>query len=148
MIIFVCAELKEILKRQRDYPWPRPDLCACCRASKVWGHGFVLAYFDGIAAGIYIRRYRCPGCGCVIRLRPKGYFRRIQASIRTIRKCLFERIVKGGYLPGMSRSRQSYWLNSLVRNTTAYFGNAWTNRLMDAFDRLLDMGKVPVSSCL
>jgi hypothetical protein len=77
-----------------------------------------------------------------------GYFRRIQASIRTIRKCLFERIVKGRYLPGMSRNRQRYWLNSLVRNTTAYFGNAWTNRLMDAFDRLLDMGKVPVSSCL
>ena len=146
MIIFVFAELKEILKKQRDYPWPRPDVCACCRASKVWGHGFVLAYFDGFATGIYIRRYRCPGCGCVIRLRPRGYFRRIQASIRTIRKSLYERIVKGRYLPGVSRSRQRHWLNGLVRNTTAHLGNTWTNRLMEAFERLLDMGKVPESS--
>lgn len=148
MIIFVCAELKEILKKQRDYPWPRPDLCARCRSSKLWGHGFVLAYFDGLSDGVYIRRYRCPGCGCVIRLRPREYFRRIQASILTIRTSLFERIVKGRYLAGVSRSRQRHWLNGLVRNTAAYFGNTWNNRLLEAFDRLLGMGRVPVSSCV
>ena len=146
MIIFVCVKLKEIFDKQRDYAWPKPDLCPCCRMSKLWGHGFVPAYFDGFAGQIHLRRYRCPGCGCVIRLRPRGYFRRMQASIRTVRLGLFERIVKGRYLSGLSRSRQRHWLNGLVRNTAAHLGNTWNKRLLEAFDRLLDMGKVPVSS--
>ena len=32
----------------------------------------MLAYFDGFDEGIFLKRYRCPGCGCVIRLRPDG----------------------------------------------------------------------------
>jgi hypothetical protein len=146
MIVFVCVRLKEIFDKQRQYAWPRPTLCPRCGQSRLWGHGFVPAYFDGFAGQIYLRRYRCPLCRCVIRLRPRGYFKRIQASICTIRSSLWQRIVKGRYLSEMSRSRQRHWLNGLVRNTTAHLGNTWTNRLMEAFDRLLDMGKVPVSS--
>ncbi|MBN2034961.1 MAG: hypothetical protein JW836_16975 [Deltaproteobacteria bacterium] len=50
------------------------------------GSRFVLAYFDAIAGGVYLRRYRCPECKCVVRLRPIGFFARIQAAIETIRE--------------------------------------------------------------
>ena len=148
MIIFVCANLKEILNKKRTYPWPRPEVCPRCGLHKVWGHGFVLAYFDGVAAGIYLRRYRCPECCCVIRLRPGGYFPRIQATIGTIRSSLSKRIGQGRYLPGLSRSRQRHWLKALVKNTVAYLGQGFKGRLLEAFDRLLSMGKVPVTSSM
>jgi hypothetical protein len=114
----------------------------------VWGHGFVLAYFDGVATGIYLRRYRCPECCCVIRLRPRGYFSRFQASIETIRSSLCRRLAYGRYPPGLSRSRQRHWLKALVKNTVAYLGHGFKNRLLAAFDRLMSMGKVPVSGSM
>jgi len=148
MIIFVCVNLKEILIKKQAYPWPKPDVCPRCGMNRVWGHGFVLAYFDGIAVGIYLRRYRCPECCCVIRLRPGGYFPRIQASIETIRSSVSKRIGQGGYLAGLSCSRQRHWLKALIKNTAAYLGHGFRGRLLEAFDRLMDMGKVPVSSSM
>ena len=73
LIVFVAVKIKEILIRGRGYPWPKPELCPRCRIAGVWGHGFALAYFDGICEGLWLRRYRCPECGCVMRLRPEGY---------------------------------------------------------------------------
>jgi hypothetical protein len=148
MIIFVCAKLKEIFDKQRDYVWPRPERCPRCRLSKLWGHGFVWAYFDDVAGGLYLRRYRCPECGCVIRLRPRGYFPRIQASIETIRASLGQRIEQGRWPTGSSRSRQGHWLKGLIQNAVAYLGNAWKGRLLEAFDRLLCLGIIPVSRAM
>ena len=84
MILPVSANLKEIEKKGRSYPWSRPEICLCCRQSHVWGHGFVEALFDGYAKALLLRRYRCPVCGCVIKLRPKAYFSRFQATIRQV----------------------------------------------------------------
>jgi len=148
MIIFAGVNLKEIFKKGRKYAWPKPDICPRCKMSKLWGHGFVLAYFDAVAEGIYLRRYRCPECRCVIRLRPAGYFPRIQASIATIRSSVSKRIGEGRYLSGLSRSRQRHWLKALIKNTMAYLGQGFKDRLLEAFDRVVDMGKVPVSSAM
>jgi hypothetical protein len=148
MIIFVCVNLKKILKKRRKYAWPKPDVCPRCEMGKLWGHGFVLAYFDAVSEGIYLRRYRCPECSCVIRLRPAGYFPRIQASIATIRSSVSKRIGDGRYLAGLSRSRQRHWLKALIKNTMAYLGQGFKDRLLEAFDRLIDMGKAPVSSSM
>jgi hypothetical protein len=145
MIIFVCARLKDIFNKGKEYGWPRPKRCPRCELSKLWGHGFVLAYFDVIAGGVYLRRYRCPECGCVVRLRPTGYFPRIQASIESIRASIEHRIDKGRWPAGSSRTRQGHWLRALIQNAVAYFGNAWKERLAGAFDRLLCLGVVPVS---
>ena len=60
MIIFVSVKLKEIFDKQREYAWPRPDLCPRCEQSRLCGHGFVPAYFDGFAGQIHHRRCRCP----------------------------------------------------------------------------------------
>ena len=148
MIIFVCANLKEIFIKKRDYAWPKPDVCPRCKMSKLWGHGFVGAYFDDFAGQIQLRRYRCPECCCVIRLRPGGYFPRIQATIETIRSSLSKRIGQGRYLAGLSRSRQRHWFKALIKNTVAYLGQSFKDRLLVAFDRLLAMGKVPVSGSM
>ena len=145
LIVFVAAKIKEIFLRGREYPWPRPELCPRCRESGVWGHGFVLAYFDGLAQGLLLKRYRCPGCGCVIRMRPQGYFPRFQASIETIRFCLSERLSRGRWPPGLSRSRRRHWLRALRRKAAAYLGQGWQQGLLTAFEGLLLKGITPVS---
>jgi len=148
MIICVPVNLKQLFKRQRNYPWPRPGTCPQCNVSGLWGHGFVLAYFDELPAGVFLRRFRCPHCGCVIRLRPSGFFHRFQASIATIRTSLTSRLAGGGYLPGISVSRQRHWLNGLTRNVMAHLGIPWRYRLLEGFDYLAALGHLPVSSAV
>ena len=148
MIIFVSVNLKQLFTDQQKYPWPRPDSCPQCAMSHVWGHGYVLAYFDDLPDGVYLRRYRCPQCGCVIRLRPKGYFRRFQTAVSTIRESLRQRLSVSCYLPGLSLSRQRHWLNGLRRNVKAYLGNRWNRHLIAGFDHLVACGHVPVSSAI
>ena len=148
MVILVEVELKQIVVQQRDYPWPRPESCPRCQQRRPWGHGFVMAYFDGYPCGLLLRRFRCSGCGCVIRLRPKGYFQRFQASIQRIYACLSQRLVDGRYAPEISRSRQRHWLRALQRQVAAYLGEGFRERLLEGFSTLLQRGSVPVASNL
>jgi hypothetical protein len=148
MIICVPVNLKQLFKQQRSYPWPRPDTCPQCSIGGLWGHGFVLAYFDDLPAGVFLRRFRCPHCGCVIRLRPKGFFRRFQASIATIRSSLARRLTGDRYLSGISVSRQRHWLNGLTRNVMARLGIHWRGRLLEGFEHLMACGYVPVASAV
>ena len=148
MIISVRVNLKEIFIKQRGFAWPKPERCPRCGLSKLWGHGFALGYFDGIGAGLYLRRYRCPECRCVVRLRPKGYFVRIQAPIETIRKSIGQRIRTGRWPSGLCRIRQGHWFKALMQKAVAYLGIAWKGRLLEAFDRLICLGVVPVSRAI
>ena len=145
MVILVEAELKQIVEQQRDYPWPRPEACPRCHECRLWGHGFVLAYFDGFSEGLWLRPYRCPLCRCVVRVRPNGYLSRFQASVESIRLRLSHRLEKGRWPPFLSRSRQSHWMRALRRKSEAYLGKTWAGGLMAAFDHLLCRGKNPVS---
>ena len=88
MIIFSAVKLKELFKKERDYPWQKPEGCQCCNSHRLWGHGFVGAIFDGYDQPLLLKLYRCPDCGCVIRLRPKGHFKRFQAPVETIRSSI------------------------------------------------------------
>jgi hypothetical protein len=38
-----------------------------------------------------------------------------------------------------------HWLKALKRKSRAYLGESFGGDLLEAFDRLLEMGKVPVS---
>jgi len=149
MILPVKANLKEIAKKGRHYEWIRPEVCLGCKGSHLWGHGFVASWFDGYVRALLLRRYRCPSCGCVIKLKPRGYFRRFQATIEMIRFHIAVRL-KGGKWPpgGCSRARCRHWLRGLKVQTMAHLGIEWMNRLSEAFDRLIAMGKVPVSRCI
>jgi hypothetical protein len=148
MVMSVCCAVKEIFEKGKDYAWPRPERCPRCGVSHVWGHGFVPAYFDGFSGFVYLRRWRCPGCWCVIRVRPCGFFRRFQAPIEEIRFRLSSRVLGGHWPPGMSHTRQGHWLRALCRRIAAYLGRTWQGGLVGAFDHFLWLGQIPVSRSL
>lgn len=145
MILFVCVCLKEIVEAGRDFSWPKPERCPRCGGPRLWGHGFVEAIFDGCPGWVWLRRYRCPECRCVLRLRPAGYFKRFQVPIHAIRDRIVHRLQSGTWLAGMSHSRQGYWLSNLKRRVCARFGDRWLERLVDEFDRLVGNGENPVA---
>ena len=145
MILAVEANLKEIEEKGRNYSWIRPEACLSCRGSHVWGHGFVESWFDGYICALLLRRYRCPVCGCVIKLKPRGYFKRFQATIERIRFHIARRLKSGKWLGECSSGRCRHWLRALKRQTMAHLGIEWMNQLPQAFDRLIEMGQVPVS---
>ena len=145
MIIFFSVVLKDIFIKGRDYPWPKPDRCPRCKAYKLWGHGFVTALFDGYNQPLFMKRYRCPVCKCVIRLRPRGYFKRFQASVETIRSSISHKLKTGRWPPGTTHTRQCHWLRALRRKVVAFLNNTWDHGLLKAFDYLIEQGHSPVS---
>jgi len=146
MIISVCVDLKQIFLQGREFKWIKPDNCLRCGSVRLWGHGFVSAYFDGFGQALLLRRFRCPDCRCVIRMKPTGYFPRFQARITKIRICLSFRLFSGNWLEDLSKSRQRHWLWALKRKSAAFFSVG--QHLIDAFDRLMKMGRIPVSRAI
>ena len=145
MILSLCVSIKEIVERGREFPWPRPDSCPQCHGNRVWGHGYVGALFDGFVQQVLIKRWRCPDCRCVMRVRPGGYFARVQASIESIRSSIASRIKTGRWPGELSRTRQGHWLRSLRRRIMAHLGAQWMDRPMAGFGHLIEKGIIPVS---
>jgi len=145
MVIFFSVILKELFLLGRDYPFPRPAGCPRCNGIRLWGHGFVTAYFDGYDQPFSLKRYRCPACRCVLRLRPEGYFKRFQAPIPTIRKAMSLKSRGGKWVAGIGRSRQRHWFRSLLKSIRAYLTDTWREGIVAGFDYLLELGQIPVS---
>lgn len=103
------------------------------------------AYFDGSDQPLWLKRYRCPDCGCVIRLRPRGYFKRFQTSIYTIRECLAYWVHHQRWKPGPSPPRQRHWVKALRRQLVRHEGLNRIQDLVAGFDRLWGLGIIPVS---
>ena len=148
MIIFSAVKLKELFEKERNYPWQKPDKCPYCNSHRLWGHGFADALFDGYQRPLLLKLYRCPDCGCVIRLRPAGYFKRFQAPVETIRSSLVCKSTKNRWLPGISRSRQLHWFNALCKRIKAYLTDTWRQGVVAGFNYLLQLGQTPVSRCI
>jgi hypothetical protein len=104
-----------------------------------------LACFDGFDAPLILKRYRCPDCGCIIRLRPKGYFKSFQASIDVIRSSIQSKVEKGKWIDGISRSRQQHWFKSLMKRIKAYLTDAWQQGILAGFEYFLKSAQNPVS---
>lgn len=145
MVIFFAVKLKDLFKKGRDYPWKKPDSCPCCNSHRLWGHGFAGAIFDGYAKPLLLKLYRCPDCGCVIRIRPEWYFNRFQASIETIRSSITSKSTINRWLPGISRTRQGHWFRALKKRIKAYLTNTWGCGIVAGFEYLLQLGQNPVS---
>jgi len=145
MVLFIPVLLKTLFVQGRNYTWPRPADCPRCRSATVWGHGFAEALFDGYNRPLLLKLYRCPDCGCVIRLRPEGYFKRFQAPIKTIRASILCRSKNNQWLAGLDRCRQAHWFRALKRKITAYLTDTWRNGIMAGFDYLMQLGQIPVS---
>ncbi|CAO0819735.1 hypothetical protein DFAR_810013 [Desulfarculales bacterium] len=73
------------MKLGRRFPCPQPERCPRCGSVRLWGHGFVPAYFDEDLTAIWLWLFFCPDCRAVIRLQPRGYWSRFQAPVETIR---------------------------------------------------------------
>jgi len=145
MITFLVLDLNRIARSSRDYPWPEPGGCGRCHHPKLWGHGFVRMIFDGFGQALEMRRYRCPKCGSIVRVRPAGYWPRHQSAVATIRAALSCRARTRRWPPGCMTNRARHWLASLKRHALALWGIPALADLADAFDRLVAMGRVPVS---
>jgi predicted RNA-binding Zn-ribbon protein involved in translation (DUF1610 family) len=148
MIIFIPVRLKKLFELGRNYPWPRPESCPRCSSCRLWGHGYVSAYFDGYDQPFTLKRYRCPDCGCVIRMRPRGYFKRFQASIASIRSSIVSKASSSKWIGGINRERQQHWFRSLCRRVKVYLTDAWSQGVVAGFDRLWKLGQIPVSRAI
>ena len=145
MIIWFAADFKKLIALGRNYPWPEPKGCLRCKGCRLWGHGFVLAFFDGWDQAVEIKRFRCPDCDCVHRFRPEGYFERFQTDIATIRSSIEIKAQTGKWSAGIGRTRQGHWFRPLVRKIKARLTDTWNQGILAAFDELVERGLVPVS---
>jgi hypothetical protein len=137
----VCV--KTLVELGRHYQWERPERCPKCQGNRVWGHGYVEAYFDEAGSQcVLLKRYRCPQCGVVIRLRPSGYWRRIQATVATVRQCVVERLEKG---TASNSARARHWLRALKRQVRTRLGMNYADRLVQGFSELVERGVCAVS---
>ena len=148
MIIFSAVKLKDLFKKERDYPWKKPEGCPRCNSCRLWGHGFAPAIFDGFTRALLLKLYRCPDCGCVIRLRPKGYFKGFQASIETIRSSIACKAATNRWIAGVDRTRQCHWFRFLCQRIKVYLTDTWCEGIVAGFDYLLQLGQIPVSRAI
>ncbi len=89
-----------------------------------------------------------PDYGCVIRLRPQGYFKRFQPSINTIRDCLAYWVHYHRWKTGPSPPRQRHWVKALRSHLTIHEGLNRIEDLVAGFDQLWELGIIPVSRSL
>ena len=150
MINFVNVILKDLFAKNRNYPWKRPA-CPKCNRWKVWVHEYVPRLFDGFDEPLLLKVYRCPDCGCIIRMHPKSHFSRFQSPIDTIRSSLDHRLTHGKWPSGQSHpstARMRHWLRNLKKQTRAHLTERWKAGLIGAFQRLMELGKTPVSRAI
>ena len=146
LIVFIELCVKTLAELGRDYRWQRPKQCPRCGGVRVWGHGFVGAYFDEAGTEcVLLKRYRCPQCRLVIRLRPRGYFHRIQATVAAVRRCVVHRMGTGRWPPGSNPARQRHWFKGLRRQVRAHLGMAYEGRWAEGFEILVRRGLCAVS---
>ena len=145
MISFVDVSLKAIFFQGRDFLWQRPAKCLRCANWIVWSHGYVQRNFEGFSVPLWLRRYRCPECGCIIQMSPSSHFSRFQSSRNAIRSALVQRISDEKWPPGQVSGRMRHWLRNLRRQIRAHLTEKWKSGLIKGFDRLAAMGHVPVS---
>lgn len=146
LILFVEVCVKRLMELGRQYRWERPERCPKCQGVRVWGHGYVEAYFDEAGShSVFLKRYRCPECGAVIRLRPSGYWRRIQATVAAVRQCVTERIATGRWPPNSNPPRQRHWLRGLKRQVRTRLGMSYAGRIAEGFLELVRRGVCAVS---
>ena len=114
----------------------------------MWGHGYVITYFDLFKEGVWLKRYRCAECGAVIRIRPKGYFPRFQSPIKTILRSISLKETKNKWMEGISRSRQLHWINAVRRRVYAVYGHVYPHSLAWALREFAAIGISGVSRAI
>jgi hypothetical protein len=143
LVLSVAADVNEIARLGKDFPWVKPSGCPRC-GQPLWWHGFVPAYFSCLLEPVLLRRLRCSCCRRVHRLKPAGYWRRFRSPILEITQSLSCRSESGHWCRALPRTRQRQWWRRLQRMAGAVLG-LFHGSAFDAFKRLLDHGVIPVS---
>jgi hypothetical protein len=146
LVLPVEADVNEIARLGKDFPWVKPSGCPCC-GQPLWWHGFVLAYFSCLLEPVLLRRLRCSGCHRVHRLKPAGYWRRFRSSITEITQSISHRSESGRWCHILPRGRQRQWWRRLRRLASAVLG-LFCGSVLDAYESLLDRSFIPVSLSL
>ena len=143
LVLSVAADVNEIARLGKDFPWVKPSGCPRC-GQPLWWHGFVLAYFSRLVEPVFLRRLRCPCCRAVHRLKPVGYWRRFRSSITEITQSISHRSASGRWCRALPRCRQRQWWRRLQRLGSAVLG-LFPGSVMDTFEELLAQGFIPAS---
>lgn len=143
LVLSVEADVNEIARLGKDFPWVKPSGCPCC-GQPLWWHGFVLAYFSCHLEPVLLRRLRCSCCHRVHRLKPAGYWRRFRSSITEITQSISHRSESGRWCRILPRGRQRQWWRRLHRLVSAVLG-LFSGSVLDACESLLDRSFIPVS---
>lgn len=101
--------MAQILSEGKLFPWPRPQRCPRCGGRRLWGHGYASRYFDGLAAPVWMKRWRCVDCGAVHTCRPATHWRRFLAPSAVIVASLGAKLSGLRWPKDDSRQRQQYW---------------------------------------
>ena len=109
------------------------------------GAWFCGGLFRWVCPGAFSAALSMSGLSLILRLRPRGYWPRFQASIATILTSLTHRLTFHHWPSFLSRQRQGHWLRSLIRKVRWHLGVGWEGNLLSAFQVLWDQGIVPVS---
>jgi hypothetical protein len=104
VILHVSVDVKKLCALGKSYPWPRPKRCFSCQSSRIWGHGYVLRYFEGFMQPLWVRRYRCPDCRTVYTLRPDLFPGGFPYSLWTILCSLMTKIFLHSFIPSQLHS--------------------------------------------
>lgn len=134
MILFIQISIDQLSKMGKDFKWGK-YFCKECQRN-AWGHGFVSRYFSEHKEQVPVKRYRCPGCGKVLTVRPEGYFQSIRSSISTISDILKAKL-KGYWPRDFPRQRGGHWLRRFVsfakmensENLPAFLDQCFSNQL-------------------
>jgi hypothetical protein len=115
LILYLKVDVKELRDLGREYPWEKPAHCPACHGIRLWGHGFVLRYFEPFEDLIWVKRYRCPDCGSVHTFRPHPYLRAFRHPLPVILLCLFVKAVTSTWTKDLCRQIQQSWWRTLHR---------------------------------
>jgi hypothetical protein len=109
LILPLSVNISEIQSLGKRYPWPCPPRCPRCGSTRLWGHGYVSRFFDGIEGQVWIKRWRCPDCTAVHTCRPHTFWRRFLAPVALILRSLSGKRAGQPWNKDVSRQRQQYW---------------------------------------
>ena len=109
LIVYLSVDCTAVSTLGKAFLWRRLRKCPRCRGSRVWGHGYVERYFDGVHRALWMKRWRCPDCHAVHTMRPDSHWRGFWADRSTILGSLKRKEVDGQWLPDLGRERQQYW---------------------------------------